>query len=330
MIPNFPQFKRLSIEDGEAVDAHTRNFPCYSDFNFTSLWAWDVKRERELSQLNGNLVVKFSDYVTGEPFLSFLGTQRPQQTASTLLEYSESLGLPPSLHLTPESSIRELDANAFTVAEDPANHDYIYLAQALTSMLGSAYRSKRQCLNKFERQHRQVRFEVLPLDDLFAQECVRSVAGQWLSQRAQSVDAHSSDYEMHAIERTIELGACRELLVGVLITSDSATSFTLDELSNSLTAVSHFSKTASRTRGENEYLCRAMARYVVERQVVYLNWEEDLGIASLRASKTSFVPSGFLRKFSVARASPPGRQTLLPRRSIKPPGLVAPKHSVSP
>src|SRR3989338_2938897 len=56
MIPQFPQFKRVEITDREAVEAHTHKYEPYSDFNFTSLWAWDTNGERMISELNGNLV----------------------------------------------------------------------------------------------------------------------------------------------------------------------------------------------------------------------------------------------------------------------------------
>ncbi|MEY4580839.1 MAG: hypothetical protein RL701_5542 [Pseudomonadota bacterium] len=95
MIPQFPQFKKLVVEDHEAVDAHTRGLQSYSDYNFTSMWAWNIEERRELSMLNDNLVVKFTDYVTGEPFLSFLGKRETQRTACSLLDFSESMGLPP-------------------------------------------------------------------------------------------------------------------------------------------------------------------------------------------------------------------------------------------
>lgn len=76
MIPQFPEFKIVEVGDREAVESHTHRYPPYSDFNFTSLWAWDTSNERMISELNGNLVVRFTDYATNEPFLSFLGTNK--------------------------------------------------------------------------------------------------------------------------------------------------------------------------------------------------------------------------------------------------------------
>ncbi len=83
MIPQFPDFKHVEVDDREAVEAHTHRYEPYSDFNFTSLWAWDTSGERMISELNGNLVVRFTDYSTHEPFLSFLGDSQTEHTAKT-------------------------------------------------------------------------------------------------------------------------------------------------------------------------------------------------------------------------------------------------------
>ena len=73
MIPKFPQFKKIELSDRVDVEAHTSLFEPYSDFEFTCLWTWDMKGERMISELNNNLVVRFTDYNTHNPFLSFLG-----------------------------------------------------------------------------------------------------------------------------------------------------------------------------------------------------------------------------------------------------------------
>src|SRR4051812_16029246 len=101
MIPKFPDFKRLEISDRADVEAITKQFPPSSDFNFTSMWCWDTHGEIRLSQLNGNLIVKFTDYLTGEPFFSFVGTNKVNETAEKLLELSKKEALVQKLKLVP-------------------------------------------------------------------------------------------------------------------------------------------------------------------------------------------------------------------------------------
>lgn len=43
MLPEFPQFKNLELSDEEEIERHTHKFLPYSDFNFVSMWSWDIK-----------------------------------------------------------------------------------------------------------------------------------------------------------------------------------------------------------------------------------------------------------------------------------------------
>src|SRR3989344_4278099 len=109
-LPEFPKFKNLELSDKEAIEKITHKFPPYSDFNFVSMWSWDVKGEMRVSTLHGNLVVRFTDYLTGQPFYSFLGDSKVNETAEALLQLSKEEGLKAELKLVPEDSIKKLDA----------------------------------------------------------------------------------------------------------------------------------------------------------------------------------------------------------------------------
>lgn len=119
MIPKFPNMKPLAIADKREVESFTEKFPPYSDFNFLSMWSWDTEGQMALSQLNDNLVVRFTDYSTGEPFYSFIGRRNIDATAGTLLETSASQGLSLSLKLVPHEVAVALTASAFRIAAEP-------------------------------------------------------------------------------------------------------------------------------------------------------------------------------------------------------------------
>src|SRR3989344_6357117 len=118
MIPEFPEFKNLELSDKEDVEKFTGKFPPYSDFNFVSMWSWDIKGEMRLSMLNENLVVRFTDYLTGEPFYSFLGDNKVNETVEELLEFSKKESLPLELKLIPEEVVKDLDQIKFKAIED--------------------------------------------------------------------------------------------------------------------------------------------------------------------------------------------------------------------
>src|SRR6185295_11781832 len=126
MIPEFPKFKKLELEDKKEIEEFTSKFPPYSDFNFVSMWSWDIRGEMRISQLQENLVVKFTDYLTGKPFYSFLGNKNTNSTVEKLLFLSKAEKLEMVLKLVPEDSVLGLDIKKYNIVEDRDHFDYIY------------------------------------------------------------------------------------------------------------------------------------------------------------------------------------------------------------
>ena len=144
MIPKFPEFKKLKFSDKLDVDKIVRKYPPYSDFNFISIWSWDSKDDIEISDLDGNLAVYFTDYITDEPFYSFIGDTNINETAVKLLELAEKNGLLKQLKLVPDIVARQIiPGNGLVAIEDPGNFDYMYQLEKLMTYNGNKLRSKR-------------------------------------------------------------------------------------------------------------------------------------------------------------------------------------------
>ena len=70
-LPKFPLFKNLELSDYANVLSFTKGFPPYSDFDFGSMYSWNFAESMLISNLYGNLVVRFADYVSGNHFFTF-------------------------------------------------------------------------------------------------------------------------------------------------------------------------------------------------------------------------------------------------------------------
>src|SRR4051794_34796057 len=125
-IPIFPRFKRLDIGDQFEIERWVRQFQPYSDFNFVSLYSWNTTDEIEVSLLNDNLVVLFSDYSTAERFFSFMGTNLADETADILLNEAKRRGTCESLKLLPRETAMAISPRpGYVVKESQDNCDYI-------------------------------------------------------------------------------------------------------------------------------------------------------------------------------------------------------------
>src|SRR5438477_435448 len=125
MPPRFPSFKKLELSDAPDIRRLTSRYAPFSDFNFGSLWSWDVKGRVKISQSDENLVVRFEQFETDLPFYSFIGHRALRKTAAALIEMSQNEGLEPRLDLVPESVARHLESGTFRCEEDLDEADYV-------------------------------------------------------------------------------------------------------------------------------------------------------------------------------------------------------------
>src|ERR1017187_6468178 len=168
MLPMFPRFKNLELQDRTVITTATECYPPYSDFNFSSLWAWNTNEKMMISQLNGNLVVLFYDYVSEQPFLSFIGKNHIAQTAWTLLTYSKQQFQSDTLRLIPEELAIQIPASQFIVTADIDSNDYI---------LSVPYLANLHTLTRSEEPGREIR----QFMSGFSNYCVNELSGDGIS-----------------------------------------------------------------------------------------------------------------------------------------------------
>ena len=127
MIPRFPEFKKVEWSDREEFESHTRWMAPHSDFNFVSVWAWTINEIQELSILNDNLVIRYSDYLPDEYFLSFAGKNKIQETAVELIKYSKLNKGKPFLQCVPEEVAKGIIDFGLDATVDESNCDYVIM-----------------------------------------------------------------------------------------------------------------------------------------------------------------------------------------------------------
>lgn len=298
MIPLFPSFKDLEIGDKEEFESITKKFEPYSDYNFISLWAYNTEKDTKISFLNNNLVLRFRDYVTNDPFYTFLGNNDPQNTIETLLITSKKEGLKEELKLIPEANVKDLINNdKFNIQEDRDNFDYILSVEEISSLTGDKYHTHKNFVNRFHNSYTNYHLHNLNLLDPAIHDQMFGVFYNWeLSRNKQRSE---TEHELQAIQRTlrdanefnlITLGVYdREALVGFIIAS-------LEQMDY---AVSHFAKADVNYGGVFYFLYHHLAKQLHDLGYKYLNNEQDMGIPGLRKSKEQWNPTHFLKKYII-------------------------------
>lgn len=294
MIPQFPHFKKLELSDRAEIDSYTANFPPYSDFEFGSLWSWDVKEEMQLSILNGSLIIRFTDYTTGEAFLTFLGTKDVNETASELLEYSSREFNNDALGLIPEVSTIGLDTNLFLVEESRDHFDYVCDVGRHLEYSDPDLKSHRKLLRQF--------MELYPHSEPVSLDITRTEVQGDITDLFRSWDASKGfimTSEAFAYERLLSAaGSLSYSAVGIRM-HGQLVAFHVVSLAPGDCANALFSKADTAYRGIYPALDAVVARDLLNHGYTHMNIQQDLGIENLRKAKLSLYPAYLLKKYSV-------------------------------
>ncbi len=297
MIPQFPVFKNLELKDRDQIRGVTKQFAPYSDYNFLNLWSWNISENVKISNLNDNLVIRFTDYVSQSPFFSFLGLKKNIETARKIAQFSESEGLSPRIKLVAEDIARELrKSKEFGVEEDQNSFDYILSTEILKNYPGSKLANKRNYVKRFKKLKINIDVVELNLSDEKTKQEINALFDSWASLH----NDFNTSYEKVALNRFLDYAPLfNTLTVGVFI-DGNLEAFWSHEFLNQSCTISHFEKAhASKFAGLYPFLMQETARILSTKEMFFINFEQDLGIKNLREGKEGYLPYGFLKKFTI-------------------------------
>ena len=295
----FPVIKALAIEDKSEIQrlVKSADLAPYSDFFFVNMWIWDTSNTVSLSELNGNLVIVFSDYVSKKPFISFIGKNKIKETAQVLLDFSKKQYGVDFLKLIPEEIAHALSKQGFNIKADDDSQDYIYAIDHLVDM-DKWGNTKSKNIRKFAERHPDYSVRQVSLQDDKVIDELKNLFKTWSNNK--HVSDHSDLNEYKALEKLLAL---KDPNVGAVLfyVGTILAGFTVYELvPEKHYAISRFAK------GDTGYdsaiydvLNWEEAKALKVLGVMFYNWEQDLGIEGLRYSKEKYQPALVLKKFIV-------------------------------
>ena len=295
MIKSYPNFSALDLSQRDYCIRFTDQFEPYSDFNFTSLFAWNTDGSTEIAMLNDNLVIRQPDYLDSHPVYSLLGVNQMDESIDRLLKDT------PKLELVPQAVVDSLSSPAsFSVKEDRDNFDYMYDLRHLSELAGSKYKKKRNRSNVFINDHSHLELEVLinrELTDYLSQEIV-ALDREWTKHNTR--DEGDILNERRALDRLLtNFDHLKPLVITVRVNGELK-AFSIAETLAQGHSIVHFEK-ALTVHHEHIYtfVATQSAQKLLELGAKYTNWEQDLGLEGLRRSKMSYHPVKMLTKYTI-------------------------------
>lgn len=296
----FPKFKHLELTDQPLVDEYMEKFLPMSDYNFEGLWSYNIEDKVFLSILNDNLVLKSQDYITKEPFLSFTGTTRVEDTIDTLLEFAKQNGYCRNLKLIPEITLFKRDYlyDKYSIQEDPDNFDYIYSVDELINLAGNDFRGKRNFVNRFNKKYPEHNHTIMDLHEESVKQQLLDIFHIW--QVKAGKNPAETETELQAMKRTMAQADNPHLFAVGVFVNQALIAFSINETTFHRFGIIHFEKANTDYEGSYQFLKQVTALELKNRGCTMINYEQDLGLENLRTAKKSWHPIAYLKKYSIS------------------------------
>ncbi len=302
MLPIFPAFSKITLEHKDQIESYWKNFEPYSDYNFTSMYSYDIEGAGSLSMLDNNVVMILPDYSTNQPTLSFLGTNNTTITANKLLDWATTVGLPKKLTLIGQEVIDNMEGqNDLIITEDPDNHDYVISATEMAKLTGRKWKSIRKEVNHFIEQNPGYRFIEVDVSDQKIRRQFENLFETWEDQNNKTEEETSTEFE--ALKRSFDLFGEPDHFAFGLFLDDKLIGYSTNQTAHNGFYLGHFGKADANFAGAYKIMEHECAKFFLEKGCKFMNYEQDLGIPGLRQAKRGWNPVGYLKKYIIRTKS---------------------------
>ena len=291
----FPNFKKLELTDRKDVENITKDFPPYSDFNFVSMWAWNVNETMKLSILNNNLVILFNDYLSDKHYLSFIGKNKINETASELIAFSKETEGHGILKYIPEEVAKNISDSLFKVILNKDNCDYIESIPDLAKLDKLKNNRGRQC-RQFLKLFPDFKLKLCTIEEINKNE-IKDIFIRWAKNKQLN---YYDLVEFKAFEKCLQLKDKNTWILSIYVENIIIGFQMIGFLSNDY-VMCEFRKADVNFKGIYPFIEWKSAEILFEMGIKYINIQVDLGINGLRNNKIESNPNFLLHSFNIEK-----------------------------
>jgi uncharacterized protein len=303
VLPLFPQFKKLTIDDKDFYTDMVKEYPPFSDIDFATLqiW-WNLEDQLEISTINGNLVISYSlHFDEDNSGYSIIGKNEIDESIKGIFQELRAQNKQVKLVHVPDFVISEImDRGDLELVEETDYNEYIIESKHLYSLEGSGHKMTRKRIKRFWDAMQDSEVEIRELD--MADPAVKSELSKAITEweKTKTTNNDPDNTEKDAINRTIthaeKLGIRH---IGVYINGELK-GIQLYRLSHDNNYyVLHHQKVDYSVPYIMDYLTHHVADKAVKENVEFINMEMDLGIEGLRRHKMELRPVNFFKKYTI-------------------------------
>ena len=303
MLPIFPNFRALKLDEKEGYEKLISEFPPFSDIAFATLhiW-WNLDNQLKISSLNDNLVISYE--LTDDERNSgygLVGKNKIDETIQIIFDELKRQDMEQKLVHVPNFVFENVtNRSKLQLTEELDYNEYIVDSSSLSKLEGTPHRITRRKVKRFWNAalDKKVEIRELDLSDKNIKEELYSAIISWEKTQPNNNDPEQIQRRAMAktIEHSDELGIKH---VGLFI-NDKLCGIQLYHKSHDNNHyVLHHLKVDYTVPYIFDYLTHHMAIKAVEDNIEFLNIEMDLGIEGLRQYKMGLRPAHFFRKYTI-------------------------------
>lgn len=228
------------------------------------------------------------------------GDYNPAALRETVLEAKrrfEQRKIPFSVELIPGHIVQYLEAafpGQMDFVHDRDSDEYVYLKDKLITLSGRALHKKKNHMNYFLKNYT---YEVKPITKEMTDQIMDFVVRSREGRGYDADEMESLHMEEEAIREILQLIDEPEVYSAAIFIEGSLQAFAIGELLNEDTAAEHFEKANEDYRGLYQVICSEFCKMLPE-EIVYVNREEDMGLANLRQAKEALRPDHMEERYS--------------------------------
>ncbi len=254
---------------------------------FVNFIIWKKAYSYEFAEFEGGIIIRF--YINNHR-VYYLPYGDVKTGVELILENDSDVMIAAAKGLREEEFSRHF-ANKFVYTPYRDAYEYIYLSENLATLAGKKFHSKRNHVASFSKKY-DWEFRLFDSSNLSDAE---DVAKKWFAGKGITPDMNEY-LELETLPYLLQNREELCVLGGVLYVDGQAVAYTLGSKKNNSVFVTHTEKALPEFPGAYAVINQEFAKYL-QKDYVYINREDDLGLEGLRRAKLSYNPDIILEKF---------------------------------
>ena len=299
LIPTYPKFKKLELSDKTDFVHLTSKLSQYVECSFLEMYAWNQRRNpTKISILNDNLVMQTDEFLEDKYIITFLGRNKLFDTTKQLIQ---DFGAISNIHAPIIKNIKtQLTEKGYKITTEDDKTDYLINTTCFVELHGQKFENFRRLIRKYDNAYPDS--IVTPLDINRKSDFIeiKNIFTEW-GRTSRSIKPFQLASGLDCLNIVSSSGSLFTEIEGIILKSnDKIVGFSLNEKCSKNTAIGHFLITDKQFKGGFEKLVYEVVKNYKEHNCKWLNIGYDLGIDSLRATKTKLFDKLY-KKYSITK-----------------------------